>query len=193
MLVVGRRWPSCRKSLKINHPYFYFVRNHWRSIIPISTFVRTLIRSGDQWGLLCTGQRQQQEAHRGDRFFPVSFIQCDKRTETPSIWSKIIQKKISYNLSTLGCYKHSYLAPMILNLWNLFSRIRIIMGKFGCAQIRTSRSYSSGKKKDFLMCFLGLEYFAQKFNRPFNKMAKKNYFTLFGPPGRHFWPKKRGF
>ena len=49
------------------------------------------------------------------------------------------------------------------------------MGKFGCAQIRTSRSYSAGKKKDFLMCFLGLEYFAQRFNQPFDKMAKKDF------------------
>ena len=43
------------------------------------------------------------------------------------------------------------------------------MGIFGCTQIRTSSYSVSEKKKDFLICFLGLEYFAQRFNRPFDK------------------------
>ena len=46
----------------------------------------------------------------------------------------------------------------IANLWNPF-RIRIIMGKFGCTQIRTSSSCSSEKKKGFSNLFLGFGIF----------------------------------
>ena len=59
------------------------------------------------------------------------------------------------------------------NLWNPFNRSRIIMGKFGCTQIRTSSSCSSERKKDFGNLFLGSEYFAQRLNRPFGKNPKK--------------------
>ena len=47
------------------------------------------------------------------------------------------------------------------------------MGKFGCTQIRTSSYCSSEKKKDFLICFLGLENFAQRFNQHFDKNGPK--------------------
>ena len=45
------------------------------------------------------------------------------------------------------------------NLWNPFNRIRIIMGKFGCTQIRTSSSCSSEKEKDLFNLFLGFKIF----------------------------------
>ena len=41
----------------------------------------------------------------------------------------------------------------IVKLWNPFYRIRLIMGKFVCTQIRTSCSCSCEKKKDFLNLF----------------------------------------
>ena len=52
----------------------------------------------------------------------------------------------------------------IANLWNSFNRIRIIMRKIGCTQIRTSSFCSSEKKKIFKSVFWGLEYFAQRFD-----------------------------
>ena len=67
------------------------------------------------------------------------------------------------------------LSPLDLaNLWNPFSRIRIIMGKFGCTQIRTSSSCSARKKKDLSNFGGGLTYLAQRFNQLFDKNPKKN-------------------
>ena len=37
---------------------------------------------------------------------------------------------------------------------------------------------------------MGLEYFAQKFNRPFDKMAKKIILPFFDPPEDIFGQKK---
>ena len=68
------------------------------------------------------------------------------------------------------------------NLWKPVNRIRIITGKFGCTQIRSSSSCSSEKKKDFFKSvFLGSEYFAQRFNRPVDKKGKQNW-PFFSPP-----------
>ena len=50
------------------------------------------------------------------------------------------------------------LRPLDLgNLRNLFNRIRIVMGKFGCTQIRTSSYCSPEKKKDLFNFWRGLE------------------------------------
>ena len=53
------------------------------------------------------------------------------------------------------------------------------MGKFGCTQIRTSSSCSSEKKKNVVICFLGLEYFAQRFNKSFDKNGQKKFDRYF--------------
>ena len=45
-------------------------------------------------------------------------------------------------------------------------------------------------KKILAICFLGLEYFSQRFNRPFDKDAKNKVLTLFWTPRGTFWPKK---
>ena len=77
-------------------------------------------------------------------------------------------------------YEAQLLSPINLwNLWSLFNRIRIIMGKFGCTQIRTSSSESSERKKEFGNLFFGFRYFAQRFNRPFDKNSKKWFFRVF--------------
>ena len=87
---------------------------------------------------------------------------CTRRR--PSLWWPIFPQDILlgilptqillyFPLSVCEC--HLLLSPLDLgNLWNPFNRIRIMMGKFGCTQIRTSSSCSSEKKKDFLI-FLG--------------------------------------
>ena len=76
----------------------------------------------------------------------------------------------------------------ITNLWTPFNRIRIIMGEFGCTQIRTSSSCSFDKKKDFLTCVLGSEYFAQRFNWPFDENGQTNFLAVFLPPRSLFRP-----
>ena len=43
-------------------------------------------------------------------------------------------------------------------------------GKLGCTRIPTSSCCSSEKKKDFCNKFLVSEYFAESFNRPFDKI-----------------------
>ena len=50
----------------------------------------------------------------------------------------------------------------IANLWNPFNRIRIIMGEFGCKQIRTSSSCTFDRKKDFFNLFFGFRIFCQE-------------------------------
>ena len=55
------------------------------------------------------------------------------------------------------------------------------MAELGCTQIRTSNSFSSKKIKILAICFLGLEYFDQRFIGVLTKMAKK-----FGHPGHIF-------
>ena len=57
------------------------------------------------------------------------------------------------NMNWIGKQKYFYPAMVfgpidIANLRNQFNRIRIIMGKFGCTQIRTSSSCSSERKQD---------------------------------------------
>ena len=66
----------------------------------------------------------------------------------------------------------------IANLWNLFNRIRTIIGEFGSTQIRTSSFCSSDRKKD-VICFLGSEDFAQRFNRPFDENYQKTFLGRF--------------
>ena len=53
------------------------------------------------------------------------------------------------------------------------------MGKFRCTQIRTSNSCSSKRNSFLAICFLGSEYFAQRFNQPFDKNPKKIFFRVF--------------
>ena len=56
-------------------------------------------------------------------------------------------------------------------------------GKLG----RTSSSCSSDRKKDFYNLFLGSEYFAQRFNRPFGENSQTNLVgCFFGHPGHIF-------
>ena len=64
----------------------------------------------------------------------------------------------------------------IANLWNPFNRIRIIMGEFGCTQIRTSSSYSFERKKDFGNLF-------------YHKIYHSTIFSLDVCSGP-MWPKK---
>ena len=63
--------------------------------------------------------------------------------------------------------------PDFANLWKPLNRNGIIVGKFGCTWIPTSSSCSSERKKGFLN-FLGSEYFAQRFNQPFDEIGQKN-------------------
>ena len=56
------------------------------------------------------------------------------------------------------------------------------------AQIQTSSSCSCESIKDFGNLFLGLEYFAQRFNQPVDESGKK-YLTDFSTPEERFWPK----
>ena len=74
--------------------------------------------------------------------------------------------------------KHWCLASIDIaaNLWNLFNRIRIIMGEFGCTQIRTSSSYSFERKKDFGNLF-------------YHKIYHSTIFSLDVCSGP-MWPKK---
>ena len=69
------------------------------------------------------------------------------------------------------------------NLWNPFNRIRIIMGKFGCTQIRTSSSCSSERKKDFGNLFLGFWIFWPKFF---------SFFGVFLYPKNDVFGQKKG-
>ena len=78
----------------------------------------------------------------------------------------------------------------IVKLWNPFYRIRLIMGKFVCTQIRTSCSCSSEKEKDFSNLFWGLEYFAQRFNWPFDKNGQTKKFDPIFDLWRTFLAKK---
>ena len=64
------------------------------------------------------------------------------------------------------CYGLSFVrSPLVFgpfeftNLLRPINRIRIIMWKLGCTRIRTSSSGSFEKKKIFVICFLGSEYF----------------------------------
>ena len=107
---------------------------------------------------------------------------CDWQKSPPyhMIW------KIN-DISTLSFVSHRCLAPIdIANLWK-DNRIRIIMGEFGCTQIRTSNSCSSKRNSFLAICFLGSEYFAQRFNRPFGENSQTNLVgCVFGHPGHIF-------
>ena len=83
----------------------------------------------------------------------------------------------------------------IANLWNLFNRIRIIIGKFACTQIRISSSCSSQKKTHFLNLFSGIRIFCpeQRFNLPFDKNGNKKCFDPFLTPWKTFLAKKWGY
>ena len=85
------------------------------------------------------------------------------------------------------------LNPMWPHLWNLFKRIRIVMGKFRCTKIRTLSSCGFEKKKDFFDLFFGFGiFFPRGLIRLLTKMANK----IFDPFSIHqetFLAKKRGF
>ena len=74
-------------------------------------------------------------------------------------------------LGDWGHHQVLVLGPIdIANLWNPF---RIIMGKFELQALVAPR-----RKKVFLICFWGLEYFALRFNRPFDKNGPNQFLTL---------------
>ena len=52
---------------------------------------------------------------------------------------------------------------------------------------------ASRSKKIFLFCFLGLEYFVQRFNQPVDKNGQKFFDPFFDPPGDFFGQKKGGY
>ena len=112
-----------------------------------------------------------------------------------TFWSNSMKKWIFNRYRPLlveGGLPTQVLGPIdIAKLWNLFNRIRITMGKFGCLQIRTSSSCNFEKKK-ILILFLGLEYFAQRFNRPVDKMPKKDL-PIFRSSGVGFLANKGGY
>ena len=108
-----------------------------------------------------------------------------------SSWLKPSLQILPSWLHLVSSAHHSCLAPIdIPNLWKPFYRIRIIMEEFGCTQIRSSSSCSCEKKTFFLICSLGLEYCAQRFNRPFDKNGQKILFTLSLTPRGMFLAKK---
>ena len=95
----------------------------------------------------------------------------------------------SASYKTIIQFQYTSLKPLYLtHLWNPFSRIRIIMGKIGCTQIRTSSSCSSEKTKDVLIFFffggggrVGI-YCPEVSSAIWQKRPKKNL-THFSIPG----------
>ena len=72
------------------------------------------------------------------------------------------------------------LSPLDLwNLWNPFNRIRIIMGKFGCTQIRTSSSCSSERGHDFGNLFFGFWIFCPEVSSAFWQNPPKTFLGFF--------------
>ena len=67
----------------------------------------------------------------------------------------------------------------IANLWKAVNRIRIILGEFGCTQIRISNSCRSKRKQVYGNLFRGLIGIL-------TKMAKNGLFLW--PHRSHFWP-----
>ena len=67
----------------------------------------------------------------------------------------------------------------------------VIMGKFGCTQIQTSSSCSS-EKNFFNFWGRGWAYLALRFNRPFDKSPKKDFFGVFLHPKKHVLGQKMG-
>ena len=58
-----------------------------------------------------------------------------------------------------------------------------MMGEFGCAHKFELQVLEAPRRKlIFLVCFLGPEYFAQRFNRPVDGNGQTNFWPFFWPP-----------
>ena len=79
-----------------------------------------------------------------------------------------------------------------MNLRNPFlARSELQWGTSAAGKFKLQALVAPRKIRFFLSVFLGLEYFAQRFNQPFDKSGQKKFFDpLFDPPGDVFGQKK---
>ena len=141
MLILGKKWNKRPAMCKLFFCFFFLCE---KTCLPI-------------W---------RDEIEASMKYEPGGHT-CPVVEEFTHLWFKVHARSVRVMAPSLQCTPSNspgtvgytcYLALLvpfslvfgpieITNLWNRFNRIRIIIGEFGCAQIRTSSSCSSERKK----------------------------------------------